>query len=608
LIDVALSDRIHALVGDFFGLAENDVAQVTSAFEQVKLDGSSWLFRQGDAGDGLYILVRGRLQVWIESPGLDSRPRFVGEIMPGETVGEISLLTGQTRTASIRAARDSFLIKLDRDNFNRVIEAHPKMAVHMAGNIAERLHDRTSGQKSARRRVRNLCLLPLDDRPELQNLCGDLVAQMKQSDRVLVVDPSRLAQAGLSAQLADDNDIPESLSSWLDEQEDHYDYVLYQCQASADTWTRLALRQADLVIRLADSSTEPGLRELEATLRLDGDADHRLSKQALILWHPGSSREISGTARWLAERKVDYHLHVRDGNAQDIGRLSRTLTGRAVGLVLGAGAARGFAHIGVYKALSEAGLDIDWIGGASIGAIFGAAIAKDWTPEELDQRAYQAFVIGKPFSNYTLPLVSLLSGKRMMRLIRQMLPGNIEDLAVPFYCNSSSLDTGAINVHREGSIALALQASAAMPGALPPAVVDRHLSVDGAVLNGLPVDIMRRFPVSDIIAVDLSSHKVYELDYEELPSAWQLFRSRYLRFGRRYKAPGLIPLLLKSTEIGSMGRVRQQGQDADLLINPDVKRFGLTNVKAFRSIVQVGYECATQTVSDWLKAREQEPT
>ncbi len=599
-----LSDRVHALVGDFFGLAADDSAQVISAFEPIKLIGSSWLFRQGDVGDGLYILVRGRLQVWIDSPELDGRPRFVGEVLPGETVGEISLLTGQTRTASIRAARDSLLLKLERDNFNRVVEAHPKMAVQLAGKIAERLHDRTSGQKSAMRRVRNLCLLPLDDGPELQKLCGELVARIGQSDRVLVVDPSRIAQAGFPAQIESENDIPESLSSWLDEQEDRYDFVLYQCHASADSWTRLALRQADLVVRLADSSTSPDRRELEIGLNLDGDSEARLSKQALILWHPESRSEISGTAYWLESRKVDYHLHVRNGNERDISRVSRILAGRAVGLVLGAGAARGFAHIGVYKALSEAGVDIDWIGGASIGAIFGAAIAKGWTPEELDHRAYQAFVVGKPFSNYTLPLVSLLSGKRMMKLIRQMLPGSIEDLAVPFYCNSSSLDTGAINVHQKGAVSSALQASAAMPGALPPAVVDRHLSVDGAVLNGLPVDIMRRFPVAEIIAVDLSSHKVYELDYEELPSAWQLFRSRYLNFGRRYRAPGLIPLLLKSTEIGSMGRVRQQGEDADLLLNPDVKKFGLTNVKAFRSIVEVGYEIACQELPRWLEKKE----
>ncbi|MFU8876897.1 MAG: patatin-like phospholipase family protein [Wenzhouxiangellaceae bacterium] len=597
------STRIHELISRYFDLQGEDVDSVAEAFARETLHGGQWLFRQSEPGDSLYFLVRGRLQVWIDQAGEADGRTFVGEVMPGETVGEISLLTGQPRSASIRAARDSLLLGIDRDGFDRLAAAHPKMAVRLAGSIASRLQHRTSGRSTPTRRLVNICLLPLDDSPAVKNLAGNLIEALGREGAVLDLDPGRLGEAGAPVDTLDGTaEIPTGLPGWLDEQEYGYRFVVYRCHCTDSPWSRLAVRQADLVMRLGDSSTDPAPRAFESLVHSDGGAD-RLSKQALVLLHPETDGEIRNTAAWLADRDLDFHLHVRAGNEGDIARVARIVAGRGLGLVLGAGAARGFAHIGVYRALVEAGIEIDWVGGASIGAIFGAAIADGWSPEKLYKRAYEAFVIGKPFSNYNLPLVSLLSAKRMMRLTRQMLPGRIEDLPIPYFCNSSSLDSGSINIHTRGSIAGALQASAAMPGALPPAVVDRHLTVDGAVLNGLPIDLMRQCPVGEVIAVDLSSHKTYEVDYEQLPSAWELLRSRWLPFGRRYRVPGLVTLLLKSTEIGSMIRVQQQGRDADLLFNPDVRKFGLTDVKAFDKVVEAGYRHACEILPEWLRGR-----
>lgn len=597
------STRIHELISRYFDLGDEEIDSVAEAFARKTLNGGQWLFRQAERGDSLYFLVRGRLQVWIDQGDEVDGRTFVGEVMPGETVGEIGLLTGEPRSASIRAARDSLLLGIDRDGFDRLAAAHPKMAVRLAGSIAARLQRRTSGRSTSTRRLVNVCLLPLEESPAVEALAGNLIEALGREGTALDLDPERLGDAGAPVESLDAAaDIPGGLPGWLDEQEYGYRFVVYRCHCADSPWSRLAVRQADLVIRLGDSSAEPTPRSFETIVRGNGGAD-RLSKQALVLLHPEASAEIRNTGAWLSDRDLDFHLHARAGNDADIARVARIVAGRGLGLVLGAGAARGFAHIGVYKALVEAGIEIDWVGGASIGAIFGAAIADGWSPEKLYKLAYEAFVIGKPFSNYNLPLVSLLSGKRMMRLTRQMLPGRIEDLPIPYFCNSSSLDSGSINVHTQGSIAGALQASAAMPGALPPAVVDKHLAVDGAVLNGLPIDIMRQCPVGEIIAVDLSSHKTYEVDYEQLPSAWELLRARWLPFGRRYRVPGLVTLLLKSTEIGSMVRVEQQGRDADLLFNPDVRKFGLTDVKAFDRVVEAGYRHACEVLPEWLRRR-----
>jgi predicted acylesterase/phospholipase RssA len=283
----------------------------------------------------------------------------------------------------------------------------------------------------------------------------------------------------------------------------------------------------------------------------------------------------------------------------------RIISGRALGLVLAGGAARGFAHPGVYRAMQELGLPVDWIGGTSLGAIMAATLASPYGLDESMRIAREAFVKGKPFSDFTLPLVSLIGGRRMDRLLRTHLDLMIEDLPTPFYCVSCHLDTGTMNVHERGYLPDALRASAAIPGIIPPAVVDGRLAVDGAVINNLPVDIMQRKPVGTIVAVDLSADLVVAVDYPKVPSAWAILRGRYLPFARKYRVPALSTVLLKATELGTLERVRKLGAEADLLLRPPVRQFGMTEVKSFDRIVQAGYQHARQELEAWLERRRQ---
>jgi predicted acylesterase/phospholipase RssA len=313
---------------------------------------------------------------------------------------------------------------------------------------------------------------------------------------------------------------------------------------------------------------------------------------------------ITGTLAWLEARQIDFHLHVRADRPDDVQRVIRIICGRATGLVLGAGAIRGFAHLGVYQAMQESGVAVDWVGGSSIGAIMAVAMAYDWPAARTIDVAYQAFVKGKPFSDYTLPLVSLLRGRRMRRLLREHLPGNIEDLPIPFFCLSSNLSTGASNLHQRGPLWLALSASAALPGVMPPAVHHGQLAIDGSVLNSLPVDVMQTMPVGRVIAVDLSTRKEYLVDYKHLPSAWTLLRSRLFGGKRRIRVPSLATLMLKSTEIGTVARVRELGARADLLLAPSVSRFNILDVSCFYKVVEAGYEHAREAIPAWIERTE----
>jgi NTE family protein len=115
---------------------------------------------------------------------------------------------------------------------------------------------------------------------------------------------------------------------------------------------------------------------------------------------------------------------------------------------------------------------------------------------------------------------------------------------------------------------------------------------------------MRRKPIGKVIAVDVSTRRTYNVDYDTLPSPWQVLRNKFIPGVRRYRVPGVISVLMKSAEIGTASRVRELADDADLLLQPPVSRFGLTDIKSFDKIVDAGYEHTREQLSKWQSADE----
>jgi predicted acylesterase/phospholipase RssA len=593
-----LQTSLEAAVGQHFAVQGADAAALAAELERVVCRGGEWLFREGDPGDSLYLLVRGRMQVWVGSAAADAaESRLVAEIEPGEMIGEIALLAGGVRSAGIRALRDSLLLRMDTAAFDRLGARNPAWTRRIAGRIAVRLRDRTAEAGPKRRYLRTIALVPLDGGGATGELAQQLGTELALRGSVEILRPERLRDLGAPDLGAGGGGYAgAAMVDWLASVEDRNRHVLFVADRTGGAWSDLAVRHADLVLLIADASGDPA-----AAARASWATGAGAARRALVLAHP-PGRQVAGTSGWLRAFEPDFHLHVRGDAPGDLARLARVVSGDALGLVLGGGAARGFAHLGVYGALAEAGLPVDWVGGASIGAAMGAAVAVGVSPQESIELARRAFVVGKPFGDVTLPVVSLLRGRRMERLIAEHLVGEIEDLPVPFFCVSSNLGTGLLQVHERGSLARAVRASVSLPGVFPPAVVDGQLTIDGGILDNLPVDLMRRRPVSRVVAVDVTSRQNFSVDYPDVPSPWAVLAGRLLPFTKRYRVPSFMSLMLKATEIGTMADVRSAGRRADLLIRPPVSRFGITDVRSFDRIVQAGYDEARQAIAAWQPA------
>ncbi len=224
----------------------------------------------------------------------------------------------------------------------------------------------------------------------------------------------------------------------------------------------------------------------------------------LILLRPPNATP-SRTSDWLDAAVYRAHHHVAIGRKSDYGRLVRRFTGKAWGLALGGGGARGFAHIGAIKALQEAGIPIDMIAGTSMGAILGAQHAMGLNPDEMILQSRRAYVGGSDLTDMTLPLVSFRSGRGTTARLQAMFGDRmIEDLPIPYFCVSCNLTRATAIIHERGPVVTWTRVSCSVPGLLPPVPWKGDLLVDGALLNNLPVNEMRSRLRGSVAAADVS--------------------------------------------------------------------------------------------------------
>ncbi|MGB0134199.1 patatin-like phospholipase family protein, partial [Dokdonella sp.] len=476
------------------------------------------------------------------------------------------------RNASVRALRDSELLRLSRSDFEKLVNHHPRAMLAMARLAVRRLSSRD--EDASLGAPRTFAVLRHDAGVDVHGFADEFVKMLGAFGSCTMID----RQSGLG-----------QLSSWFNEIEARTRFVVYVADAD-DDWQALCVRQADCLLLLANAAESPQAWPAGAC----ADASTALSRpRHLILLHEG--RIIHGTARrWLNKTPGIPHHHVRD--AHDVRRIARLLTGRSLSLVLSGGGARGFTQIGIVRALREAGMEIDCVGGTSIGAIIGAGVALEWSDEEMFENYRQSFVVGRPLTDYTLPLVALTRGRRVARLLREQYDDrDITDLPLPYFCCSSNLSTGELETHREGPLWLWLRASSAIPGVLPPVCHHGQVYVDGAVINNLPTDIMHAQQPGEIAAVDIGADDALYTSIEEYytPPIWKLL----FQFGRGQR-PGIFDVLIRSGMVNAEIASAERRELAKLLFEPPVREIGLLNWKAYEHAVESGYQYALRAIED----------
>jgi len=561
------------------GLTDAELDTLLDELEWVEVPGGEALFHEGEESDSFYVIVRGRLRALLTDDAGDMV--VIRELSRGDPVGELGLLTGAPRSATVVAVRDTELARFSQNVFERAVERTPRIALPLARLVANRMNDRRTGR--AESGIGTVAILGASPRVDLDAFVDSLLARLPVGTETTVLRAASIPDASETA-----------LADAIDRHEQPGGLVVLVGTAEAGAWDVACGRQADRVLVVADATHPPSLDHLLPVLSRLDRGDVSPSEDLVLIHHPGT-RNPSGTARWLDQRPFVSHHHLRAGDTSDLERLGRHLTGRTVHLALGGGGARALSQIGAIRALREHGIPIDRVGGSSMGGVMGLQLAFGWSADEMQSRNRKEWGAAAIQRRFTVPMVSLLSVRTARPMFERMFgDAGVEDAWLPCFVTTVDLTTCQMVPQRRGSAAVWARATASPPGIWPP-VVDRdgHLVVDGGVLDNLPVDALRARSAGPVIAVNVSSREALSVDASlgEVTSPFDFVR-RAARPGQEAQFPSIVRILYRTAIVASIAEGERAAARADLLIAPPLEPFALTDYRQVDTLVRIGYEAA----------------
>nr|XP_014125906.1 patatin-like phospholipase domain-containing protein 7 [Zonotrichia albicollis] len=620
------------------------VRQIDFALDWMEVEAGRAVYRQGDKSDCTYIVLNGRLRSVLRMD--DGKKHLTGEYGRGDLIGVVEALTHQPRATTVHAVRDSELAKLPEGALISIKRKFPQVVTRLIHLLGEKilgslqqgghplgLHS-SSSKWDAGNPASNLstvAIMPVSEEVPLTAFTLELKHALSAVGPALLLTSDNIKQRLGSAAL--DSIHEYRLTSWLGQQEDIHRIVLYQADSTLTPWTQRCIRQADCILIVGLGDQEPTVGELERMLE---NTAVRAQKQ-LVLLHKEDGPLPSRTVEWLNMRSwCSAHLHIHcprrvfskrslpklvemyervfqkvPDRHSDFSRLARVLTGNAIALVLGGGGARGCSQVGVIRALIEAGIPVDMIGGTSIGAFMSALYAEERSYNQMRIKARQwAMVMNSVFKtilDLTYPITSMFSGAAFNKSINNIFKDKqIEDLWIPYFTITTDITASAMRVHRDGSLWRYVRASMSLSGYMPPLCdpKDGHLLMDGGYINNLPADVARSMGAKVVIAIDVGSRDETDLtNYGDCLSGWWLLWKRWNPLAEKVKVLNMAEI---QTRLAYVCCVRQlemvKNSDYCEYIRPPIDRYGTLDFGKFDEICEVGYQHGKTVFNVWCRS------
>uniref|UniRef100_A0A8C9VEH3 lysophospholipase n=1 Tax=Scleropages formosus TaxID=113540 RepID=A0A8C9VEH3_SCLFO len=625
------------------------VRQMDFAIDWMAVEAGRALYRwQDDQSDCTYIVLNGRLRSVIRKA--NGKKELVGEYGRGDLIGVVEALTHQPRATTVHAVRDTELVKLPEGTLNNIKRRYPQVVtrlIHLLGQKILGNLQQTRGPFSGSA----LSLSSMSFSPDVTNPASNLstVAVLPVCDEVPInafnlelshalsaIGPTLLLTSDIIRERlgasALDSIHEYRLSGWLAQQEDIHRIVLYQTDNSMTPWTQRCIRQADCILIVGLGDQEPALGQLEQMLE---NTAVRALKQ-LVLLHREDGPGPSRTVEWLNMRSwCSGHLHLKcprrvfsrrspaklrevyekvfektADRHSDFSRLARVLTGNSIAVVLGGGGARGCSHVGVIKAMEEAGIPIDIVGGTSIGSFIGALYAEERSAVRTKQRAREwAKAMNSVFKtvlDLTYPITSMFSGSAFNTSIYKVFQDKqVEDLWLPYFNVTTDITASAMRVHKDGCVWRYVRASASYTPYLPPLCdpKDGHLLVDGCYVNNVPADIARNMGAKTVIAIDVGSQDETDLcNYGDSLSGWWLLWKRINPWAEKVKVPDMAEIQSRLAYVSCVRQLEVVKKSAYCeYIRPPIDRFKTMDFGKFDEIYDVGYQHGKLLFTGWAR-------
>uniref|UniRef100_A0A668AMA0 lysophospholipase n=1 Tax=Myripristis murdjan TaxID=586833 RepID=A0A668AMA0_9TELE len=582
------------------------VRQIDFALDWMAVEAGRAVYRQGEKSDSTFIVLSGRLRSVIMKE--DGKKELTGEYGRGDLIGVVEALTHQNRATTVHAVRDSELAKLPEGALSSIKRKFPQVVTRLIHLLGQKILQQVNGPLTgvlalhtpgskwdAGNQASNLStvtVLPVSEEVPLTAFTLELQHALIAIGPTLLLTSDTIKQRLGAAAL--DSVHEYRLSSWLGQQEDIHRIVLYQTDYTLTPWTQRCIRQADCIIIVGLGEQDPAVGELERML--EGSAV-RAQKQ-LVLLHREDGPPPKGTVDWLNMRSwISRHLHLScprrvfskrslpklremyqrvfqkpADRHSDFSRLARVLTGNAIALILGGGGARGCSQVGILRALSEASIPVDLIGGTSIGSLMGALYAEDRSHSRMRVRAREWAMemtsVFKKVLDLTYPVTSMFSGAAFNSSISNVFKGKqIEDLWIPYFNITTDISASAMRVHTDA-------------------------------------DVARSMGAKVVIAIDVGSQDETNLtNYGDSLSGWWLLWKRLNPLAEKVKVLNMAEI---QTRLAYVCCVRQlesvKNSDYCEYIRPPIDRYRTLEFGKFDEIAEVGYQHGKTVFDVWSRS------
>lgn len=559
---------------------ESVLSDLVTRSEIMELVSDQILFYRNDPSDSVYYVIEGHL----EGFSSDSFQRKIVDIHRGEMIGEMGVVSGESRGLAVKASCDSCVLKIGKDVFLSFFQKNPELLMVLTQTMAKRLRHVIMDLQDTHYPYRSIGLIALSSEISLEKI-KKVFQLYTVADHVNPYEKS------------DFDALNMDMLPFFHQCEDYLGINIFFVSYGEEHWRQAVLEHADYVYLI---TLEGGWE------KLDVDILARLKKRPadIVIMHHACG-VYSDTAQFYSRHPFKRHHHLTDTKA-DYQRLYRYMTGQAIGLVISGGGFRGYAHYGLVKALFEAKIPIDCIGGSSMGAIVGALLALkfDWTffDEMFNQQMKELKKI-RIIKHVTLPFLSVLSGEVITNILKNVFSTyQIEDLALNFFCVVSNLSKSQKDIRMKGKLWEWLRASVAIPGLLPPYEKEGCIYVDGGVCTNLPVLDMREYldKVGKIITFDIRIPPFHREDYKFPPiltfKDMLFYKLGFAKY--QYVLPNLMDVVMESSFINQYIYDTQGAKKADIMIAPDTSAFNGYDKKKSESLVLFAYDLAKEKFAE----------
>jgi len=601
----------------FAGLRPAERERLADVFGERTLQRGDILCREGEAGDSLYVIARGELEIESEaSPG-----RVLRRLGPGEFVGEIALLLGGPRTATVQAGRPSLLLALTKKDFQELFGGNAAALEAVSRILARRLATAEIARHvekenlvvsvHGRRGVPGVSLVANALAALLQEFThsGALLVELRPAGRrselpdlrELAKAPPDTIRTGAKPTLAGYHHLSLALPSGLEQKElaGCLDAIAWKSQETfpcivVDLPAAVACRSAplfsDVVIRVSNRIEERQKPADGRTRRFEVLNLYAESAPSLPISHcePFVLRADAGLAELDGPGQARHLLdHPRSPASPALRRLARKILGNCVGIALGGGAAFGIAHVGVFQVLEEHGIPVDLVAGTSMGSMVALGYAGGIEPREMREIAGRIGNKRTTLSalDFTLTKPGLLAGDRLVSIFAPLL-GPVQDfeqLLFPCRTVATDIESGERISITEGKAADAFRASCSVPLLWSPVRRDGRVLVDGGMVDPVPAEVAREMGADVCIAVNVVPQ--LERGVETVLSRWYR-RANALNplsyLGESRGMPSTFDTIMNAIQVLQYELGNFKAISADVRINPDLA--GFTWIEFYRPL------------------------